>query len=65
LGVFRRGEPGYLLQVLALPSSGCGLSTSIPHASTKFQNNIHFRLIYCNKKNTILAIANNFKKALQ
>jgi hypothetical protein len=27
--------PGYPLQVLALPSSGCGLSTSIPHANRK------------------------------
>jgi hypothetical protein len=35
-GVFRRGEPGYPLQVLALPSSGCGLFTSIPHAK-RFQ----------------------------
>jgi len=26
---------GYPLQVLALPSSGCGLSTSIPHAKRK------------------------------
>ncbi len=34
LGVFaEKGEPGYSLQVLALPSSGCGLSTSIPHAN--------------------------------
>jgi hypothetical protein len=30
--VFRRGEPSYPLQVLALPSSG-GLSTAIPHAN--------------------------------
>jgi hypothetical protein len=33
LGVFRRGEPGYPFQVLALPSSGSWLSTSIPHAN--------------------------------
>ena len=26
---------GYPLQVLALPSSGCGLSTAIPHAKRK------------------------------
>ena len=36
LGVFvEKGEPGYPFQVLALPSSGCGLSTSIPHATVK------------------------------
>ena len=36
LGVFaEKGEPGYPFQVLALPSSGCGLSTSIPHANRK------------------------------
>jgi hypothetical protein len=35
LGVFRRGEPGYPFQVLALPSSGCGLSTTIPHVNRK------------------------------
>ena len=34
LGVFaEKGEPGYPFQVLALPSSGCGLFTSIPHAT--------------------------------
>ena len=31
-GRFRRGGSGYSLQVLALPSSGCGLFTSIPNA---------------------------------
>jgi len=33
-----KGEPGYPLQVLALPSSGCGLSTSIPHANVNREN---------------------------
>lgn len=28
-----KGGSGYPLQVLALPSSGCGLSTAIPHAN--------------------------------
>ena len=28
-----KGGPGYSFQVLALPSSGCGLFTSIPHAN--------------------------------
>jgi len=37
--VFRRGEPGYPLQVLALPSSGCGLCTPIPHAN-RFQKSV-------------------------
>jgi hypothetical protein len=35
LGVFRRDGPGYPLEVLALPSSGCGLFASIPHANRK------------------------------
>ena len=33
LGAFaEKGEPGYPFQVLALPSSGCGLSTTTPNA---------------------------------
>ena len=43
---------GYPFQVLAPPSSGCGLSTSIPHAilptvcSTASANNHGFTLVY-------------------
>jgi len=35
LGVFRRGESGYSLQVPALLSSGCGLCAAIPNAKQK------------------------------
>lgn len=35
-----KGVPGYPLQVLALPSSGSGLSTAIPHAN-RFQKMWH------------------------